>query len=137
MIPAISSITAHSQEQATRVPVAPPEPPVSSHVAPIEPEPAVTVELSREAKFETTPPPEQATEELNEAARRFVEELREKVRLRNTGLNFSIDDDGGNIVITVVDSDTNEIIRRIPPEEFGGHLKNFTEPQGLLLSSVA
>ena len=38
--------------------------------------------------------------------------------LANTHLAFSIDHDTGHVLLRIVDDETNEVIRQIPPEEF-------------------
>ena len=46
-----------------------------------------------------------------------VQRMNEHVQLVNRQLEFRIDEESGRTVITVLDSDTQEIIRQIPNEE--------------------
>ena len=46
-----------------------------------------------------------------------VENLREFVTDMQRELQFSVDEDSGRTIITVIDSDSGKIIRQIPPEE--------------------
>ncbi|MBT8100382.1 MAG: flagellar protein FlaG, partial [Gammaproteobacteria bacterium] len=46
-----------------------------------------------------------------------VENLREFVTDMKRELQFSVDEDSGRTIITVIDSDSGKIIRQIPPEE--------------------
>ena len=46
-----------------------------------------------------------------------VENLREFVSDMQRELQFSVDEDSGRTIITVIDSDSGKIIRQIPPEE--------------------
>lgn len=44
-------------------------------------------------------------------------------------LNFSVDEDLDRTVITVIDEETGEVVRRIPSEEFLSMAKNISEIQ--------
>ncbi|GAA5233683.1 flagellar protein FlaG [Verticiella sediminum] len=46
-----------------------------------------------------------------------VEALARSARAWATHLSFSIDDSSGRVVIRVIDSDSGETVREIPPEE--------------------
>jgi len=46
-----------------------------------------------------------------------VQRMNDHVQLVNRQLEFKIDEDSGRTVITVLDSDTQEIIRQIPDDE--------------------
>jgi flagellar protein FlaG len=46
-----------------------------------------------------------------------VKELREFVKPYNTSLNFSVDEESGELVIKVTDNDTGDVIRQIPSED--------------------
>lgn len=46
-----------------------------------------------------------------------VEDIRNFVSDVRRELQFSVDEDSGRTIITVIDSDSGEIIRQIPPEE--------------------
>jgi flagellar protein FlaG len=52
-------------------------------------------------------------DDLNEA----VEELNEHVQTVQRKLQFSIDEESGRTVIKVLDPESKEVIRQIPPEE--------------------
>ncbi len=47
----------------------------------------------------------------------MVKELNTAVKMFNTNLSFSVDKDTGKTVIKVIDTETKEIIRQIPPED--------------------
>lgn len=83
-----------------------------------------------------------ATEEsgsagLDEALR----DLNGYVQNVQRNLQFNIDDDSGQTIIRVVDSETDEVIRQIPSEEvvaLARHLKSMSEgEQGLFLQEKA
>ena len=46
-----------------------------------------------------------------------VERMNNEMQDANRGLRFSVDDESGRIVVKVVDTDTDEVIRQIPAEE--------------------
>ncbi len=47
----------------------------------------------------------------------LVKELNNAVKQFNTDISFSIDKDTGKTVIKVIDTDTKEVLRQIPPED--------------------
>lgn len=47
----------------------------------------------------------------------LVQELNRQVEMVKHDLKFSVDDSSGRVVIQVLDSETDEIIRQIPPDE--------------------
>ncbi|WP_115719231.1 flagellar protein FlaG [Gallaecimonas mangrovi] len=70
-------------------------------------------------------------QELSDA----VQSLADYVSMRGYNLSFSEDEDSGSLVIKVIDSDTDKVIRQIPAEEVLKtaerlkELKNTTEQQ--------
>ena len=72
---------------------------------------SVAVVARREPAAGGNRPP--APAELEQA----VSELNEYVQTLNRSLQFSVDDDSGRTVIKVVDPQSDEVIRQIPPEE--------------------
>lgn len=64
---------------------------------------------------------------------RTVEELQRKVQISSPNLQFSIDRDTGKTVIKVIDSNTKELIRQIPPDEILQLAKEIDRMRGLLL----
>ena len=47
----------------------------------------------------------------------IVKELNDAMKMFNTSLSFSVDQDTGKTVIKVLDSTTKDVIRQIPPED--------------------
>ena len=96
--------------------------------------PAATSELTaaplEPATQERRPLSEPITsEELGQA----VEAFGGVVSTLNRGVRFQVDEGAGRLVAQVVDRDTNEVLRQIPPEEFlelASRLRDFV---GLLL----
>jgi uncharacterized FlaG/YvyC family protein len=48
---------------------------------------------------------------------KVVDKLSQQFRNTNTSLSFSIDDDTRSLVVKVIDSESQKVIRQIPPEE--------------------
>ncbi len=63
-----------------------------------------------------------------------VKEANKKAISFNRHLNFSIDDSTNVVVVKVIDSDTGDVVRQIPPEEQLKLMQNFEKMQSLLLS---
>jgi len=72
-------------------------------------------------------------ENLRNRLRPLVEEINSKISAtRQSHIKFSIDSDLGKVVVQVVDSVTDEIIRQIPPEEILDLQKRMAEMRGIL-----
>jgi flagellar protein FlaG len=68
---------------------------------------------------------------------RLVEELSDLVQSVRRELKFSVDEESGRTVIRVIDSDTGETIRQIPPEEVLTLLGRFRDQQASLIREQA
>jgi flagellar protein FlaG len=66
-----------------------------------------------------------------------VKTLNDLMKSMSRNLAFSYDSDIDRTVVTVKDSDTNEVIRQIPTEEAIGIAKAIGQFQGLLLKQQA
>lgn len=74
-----------------------------------------------------------STKELSET----VEHLNDLVRHIGRELRFSVDEESGRTVINVLDAETEEIIRRIPPEEAVSVAMDFEGIKGGLVRGKA
>lgn len=81
---------------------------------------------------QTVPQPAPAAE-LSAA----VERLQSAAQSMARNLLFSVDEDTGKTVVKVIDSNTDEVIRQIPSEEFIALSKSLGQLQGLLLRQEA
>ena len=86
---------------------------------------AETVEEAREVK------PEATLSDLKKS----VSQLNDLVQSIQRDLQFSLDDVSGRTVITVFDSQTEEVIRQIPSEEVLAIAKNIESLKGILFSA--
>jgi len=62
----------------------------------------------------------------------LVKELNDTIRIINTRLSFSVDKVTKKTVVKVMDADTQEVIRQIPPEEMLRIAARITELLGVL-----
>lgn len=84
----------------------------------------------------------QETEVPREALEKVVSQLKEYVQNLQRDMDFQVDDVTGRVVITVIDSHTNTVIRQIPTEEalaISRHLAELLadEPKGFLIELKA
>jgi flagellar protein FlaG len=85
-------------------------------------------------------PPEQSPRQEPPDADRVskaVEKLNELVQNQKRSLYFSVDQDTGRTVIRVIDPDTSEVIRQIPPEEVLNLARLHEGAGGVLLRALA
>lgn len=66
-----------------------------------------------------------------------VEDIQRSLRSSTTNLRFSVDNGSGRTVVTVMDSETQEVIRQIPNEEVMAISRALDRMQGLLLNGKA
>ena len=66
-----------------------------------------------------------------------VREINEFVQVIRRDLQFSVDEQSGRTVITVLDSGTQEIVRQIPPEKLVKAAENIEQLRGLLFDAEA
>jgi flagellar protein FlaG len=67
----------------------------------------------------------------------IVEQARAAVSISTANLQFSIDEESGETVVKVVDTETDEVIRQIPSEEMLALARNLQRMEGLLFDGKA
>lgn len=82
------------------------------------------------------------TKVTREKLDRVVSELKEYVQNMQRDLNFHVDDATGRVVIRVVETSTNRVVRQIPEEEVLSLARRLEEmlddmPKGVLLKGEA
>ncbi|THK40975.1 flagellar protein FlaG [Methylophaga sp. SB9B] len=75
----------------------------------------------------------EATDEQLAAIQDRVVELNSYMQNMNRSLQFSVDDQSGETVIKVIDSETDKLIRQIPAEELLVVRSSLEEYRGMLL----
>lgn len=73
----------------------------------------------------------------SEATRAAVEKVQDFVQVVQRDLQFSVDEDSGRTIVTVVDSESGEMIRQIPPERILQIAENLDEVNGILFRGSA
>lgn len=71
---------------------------------------------------------------LKTAVKDVVDRLNTIEDFHDRGIRFSVDEETEKVVIKIVDSNTNEVIRQIPPEEVLNMIRRLDEFQGLLIN---
>ena len=62
-------------------------------------------------------------------------EMKEYAKSIDRDLKFNVDDDSGRLIITVIDPETDKIVRQIPPEETLHILRNMERGAGTLFNN--
>lgn len=79
-------------------------------------------------------PPAEAVPDIDpEMLQSAVEEIEQNVQTVARSLQFSVDEASGRTIITVIDRDTDEVIRQIPPKEVLAIAERLNDPAGGLL----
>ena len=115
---------------SSRVPQAPSQPstPLTGTVSPDTAE-VRTIKRSQEAVSNT--------ENLEQAVQESVEKLNEFVRPYVTSLQFLVDKDLGKVVVKIMDSETQDVIKQIPSEDVIALAKALGKVAGLLVKQEA
>ena len=80
---------------------------------------------------------EQQEEGKEDELTQAVSEMNERSELLRRNLKFSVDDESGRMIIKVVDSQTDEVIRQIPKEEMLDIARSLEKAEGLLFRAKA
>lgn len=67
----------------------------------------------------------------------LVSRLNDALQMSKRALQFHVDTDSGRTVITVIDQETEEIIRQIPPEELLSIVNYLDQGRGLIVRGQA
>lgn len=117
----------------------------SKQQKPVPPNSVSEVKQSKAASVdgkELQPPRDPKMEQVSrEEFANAVNRLNEFVQTIERNLQFSVDEETGYTVITVIDSETEEIVRQIPPKEVLEMASNLMDTlvkvEGLLLKEQA
>jgi flagellar protein FlaG len=66
-----------------------------------------------------------------------VSQLNEYLEETHRSLRFSIDEDSGRTITSVIDTESDEVIRQIPSEEMLVLIRRFSEITGKIFDAVA
>lgn len=70
---------------------------------------------------------------LSEEIQKILDEMNTQLNIMNRSIQFSIDESSHDIVVRVVDKDTGEVIREVPPESIQKLREKMAELTGLLV----
>jgi flagellar protein FlaG len=68
-----------------------------------------------------------------ESIQELADRIGEQINIERRNLSFSIDDSTGNVVVQVIDAETDEVIRQVPSEEFQRLAQAMADLRGRLL----
>ena len=71
-----------------------------------------------------------------EEAKQAVTEVNDILKSLNHHLQFSIDDKTNTVIVKLIDGETGEVIRQIPPEEIVRLRAYYRDQQGLLVNTA-
>lgn len=72
-----------------------------------------------------------------DAAKQVASQINEFLRSSASDIQFSIDGDSSDLVVRIVDSQTQEVIRQIPSEDMLAISRSLTQMTGVLLNQKA
>ena len=75
--------------------------------------------------------------ESAESVRQAVEQANETLRRNSVGVEFSLDQGSGRVIVRVVDSETKETLRQIPSEQMLAISRAIDDLRGLLITQEA
>ena len=70
-------------------------------------------------------------------AQKVAEKLNQQLEPANTSVRFSVDDSSGQVVIKVMDTEKDQVIRQIPNEEALAWSQAMSKNQGIILNTKA
>ncbi len=78
-----------------------------------------------------------STSEAAESVRQAVEQANDALRRSAVGVEFSLDQGSGRVIVRVVDSETKETLRQIPSEQMLAISRAIDDLRGLLIKQEA
>jgi len=100
--------------------------------------------ISRPSLVEATQPPEQketgkalSAEKMREMVKETTDSLNEMSSLLKYGIRFGYDDKASEMLVNVIEKDTNRVVRQIPPKEILAMRAKMAEMVGLLVDQEA
>ncbi|MEM6998531.1 MAG: flagellar protein FlaG [Pseudomonadota bacterium] len=89
------------------------------------------------AKEESLPPASESSLSSEENLSDTASTITKYVQNMQRDLHFSVDENSGETVIKVVESETQRLVRTIPSEEFLRAAREFNQTVGMLLNAKA
>ena len=85
----------------------------------------------------TAPPAAPDVKPTREQVKEAVEQIQRDIEAKSTDLRFTVDPATGKTIVSVVDSQTQEVVRQIPTEEIMKLARWIDRMQGLLVNGKA
>ncbi len=84
-------------------------------------------------------PQDKAAEQPSSPAQldQSIKKINESLKANGQGLEFTLDDDNGKVIVKVIDQGTKEVIRQMPSEEALEIAKAMDQAIGLLIKQTA
>jgi flagellar protein FlaG len=108
-----------------------PEPSLFGDAVEVSPE---AVALSAQKGAETQQQSE--TQDASESSLKSIREAIQAAEKRSTTVKFSVDEDNGELIVKVVNKETGDVVREVPPEEVRELRKALAEMKGLLVKQT-
>jgi flagellar protein FlaG len=108
-----------------------PEPSLFGDAVEVSPE---AVALSAQKGAETQQQSE--TQDASESSLKNIREAIQAAEKRSTTVKFSVDEDNGELIVKVVNKETGDVVREVPPEEVRELRKALAEMKGLLVKQT-
>jgi flagellar protein FlaG len=64
---------------------------------------------------------------------KYAEKLSKVMEILNHSIRFSVDDESDRMIVRIVNAETNEVIRQIPPKEVLQLMHRLDQMAGLML----
>jgi len=109
------------------------EPPFFEDAVQVSPE---GIALSAKGGPETQQQKPQDVQEAETNAKKGIREAIQNAEKNSTELSFSVDKDNGELIVKVVNKETGEVVREVPPEEIREMRKALAEMKGVLVKKT-
>ena len=86
---------------------------------------------------QSVPPARESSQPSNQQLERAADSMNNYVQSLRRDLHFSVDEDTGETIIRVVDSESQKMIRTIPSDEFLSMSQQLNQSVGMLLNAKA
>lgn len=126
-------MSSEMQVSSTQAPV---KPAVDTSVTSAQPQHAIQNQQPTVEK-PAGPSPADLSEQSVEALRKTVDAINDFMSQFQRTLNFSVDQEGGQTIIKVIDKSNDELVRQIPSEDFIEISKHIEQMNNLLFSEKA
>jgi len=90
----------------------------------------------RASVADTVAATQKATAESTQQAKEKLQETLDEYAKKATSLEFSIEEDTGTLLVKVLDKQTGEVIRQMPPDELIALQEQMDKTRGMLFNSM-